>query len=262
MGIAAADFRNNGELGLATTNFSDDYKVLYDNDGKLTYTDISAKAGIADLSTPFLGWGVGFIDYNRDGRKDLFFANGHVYPQADQQDWGTSFAQRPLLFKNMGGGQFRAADAVEGSGLAQALTARGAAFGDFFNRGRVDVVINNLDGPPTILRNVSPDTHHWIELQLIGAGKSNRDAIGARVVVTSGTVKQRGDVLCGGSFASSSDARLLFGLGDDATVDEVHITWPDRKTQVLHALAADHLYVLSEADGSARIRPAFGQARP
>ncbi len=256
MGVAVADFRNTGDLGLATTNFSDDYKVLYDGDGKMGFTDISAKAGLAELSTPFLGWGTGFLDFDRDGRKDLFYANGHVYPQADQQDWGTSFAQRPLLFRNTGSGRFRAVDAVEGSGLAEPLTARGAAFGDLFNRGRIDVVINNLEGSPTLLRNVSSDTHHWIEFRLARAGKSNHDAIGARVLVTAGGIRQRGDVLCGGSFASSSDPRLFFGLNEASIVDEVEITWPDHTTQMLHNLAADYMYAVSEADRSVRLRPA------
>ncbi len=256
MGVAAADFRNSGELGLATTTFSDDYKVLYDGDGKLGFTDTSVSAGIAELSTPFLSWAVGFIDFDRDGQKDLFFANGHVYPQADQQNWGTSFAQRPLLFHNIGAGKFHAVDAVEGSGLARTLTARGAAFGDLFNDGRIDVVINNLEGPPTLLRNTSSDTHHWVELQLIGSGKSNHGAIGARVFVTSGGLRQRGDVLCGGSFASSSDPRLFFGLNDAALIDEVQIVWPDHTVQTVHKLTADHIYVISEADHSVNLQPA------
>ncbi len=253
MGVAAADFKNTGEIGLSTTNFSDDYKVLYEGDGKLGFTDISAKAGIAELSTPFLGWGVGFIDADRDGWKDLFFANGHVYPQVDEQNWGTSFAQRPLLFRNMGHGKFQAVNAVVGSGLAQPLTARGAAFGDLFNEGRTDIVINNLQGPPTLLRGVSADTHHWIEFRLVGAGKSNRDAIGARVSVTSGGLHQRGDVLCGGSFASSSDPRLFFGLGDSSKADTVEVTWPDRSHHSFSDLAADHIYVISEADNSVHL---------
>ena len=256
MGIAAADFKNTGELGLSTTNFSDDYKLLYESDGKLSFTDISAEAGIAELSTPFLGWGVGFIDFDRDGLKDLFFVNGHVYPQVDQQNWGTSFAQRPLLFRNLGRGKFRPVDPVEGSGLAEVLTGRGAAFGDLFNSGRMDVVINNLEGPPTLLRNVSGDNHHWIELRLAGAEKSNRDAIGARVFVTAGAVRQRGDVLCGGSFASSSDLRLFFGLGDASKVDAVEITWPDHTRQLLLNLAADRIYVIAEKDKSVRLQSA------
>ena len=256
MGIAAADFMNTGQLGLSTTNFSDDYKLLYEGDGKLSFTDISAKAGIAELTTPFLGWGVGFIDFDRDGLKDLFFVNGHVYPQVDQQNWGTSFAQRPLLFRNLGLGKFRPLDPVEGSGLAQVLTGRGAAFGDLFNSGRMDVVINNLEGPPTLLRNVSGDNHHWIELRLAGAEKSNRDAIGARVFVTAGAVRQRGDVLCGGSFASSSDLRLFFGLGDASKVDAVEITWPDQTRQLLLNLAADRIYVIAEKDKSVRLQSA------
>ncbi|GAA3764433.1 CRTAC1 family protein [Terriglobus aquaticus] len=252
MGVAAADFKNSGNLGLALTNFSDDYKLLYEGDGGLSFSDISAKAGIADLSTPFLGWGVGFADFDRDGLEDLFFVNGHVYPQVDQQQWGTSFAQRPLLFRNAGNAKFRPVEAVEGSGLAQAITGRGAAFGDLFNKGRIDVVINNLEGPPTLLRNVSSDRHHWIEFSLRGTGKSNREAIGARVTLVAGPLHLRRDVLCGGSFASSSDPRVFFGLGDATTVESVEITWPDHSHQSFSGLAADHIYTIVEGERTAR----------
>ena len=265
MGIAAADFLNSGHLDLATTNFSDDYKVLYTGDGKLNFADVSSAAGIAELTNPFLGWGVGFFDYDRDGLKDLFYANGHVYPQVDANAWGTSFAQRPLLLRNLSHGRFVPADAVQGSGLAQTLTARGAAFGDLFNDGHVDIVINNLEGRPALLRNVSADRHHWIELKLVGTGRSNRDAIGARVLVKAGGEQQRGDVLCGGSFASSGDLRLFFGLGDAALVDQVEITWPDHSTQVLVLLAVDQIYrvlQLSKPSEAAlpRVVPSTGKA--
>ena len=246
MGIAAADYTNSGHLGLATTDFSDDYKLIYEGDGKLSFTDVSASAGIAGLTTPFLGWGVGFLDFDRSGLKGLFFANGHVYPQVDHQNWGTSFAQRPLLFRNMGQGHFTLVDAVAGSGLGEVLTARGATFGDLFNDGQIDVVINNLEGAPTMLRNVAQNKHHWIEFGLSGSGRSNRSAIGARVLLTAGGVTQRGDVLCGGSFASSNDLRLFFGLGDATTIDSISITWPDRTVQIVPPPRVDHLYEVQQ----------------
>ena len=115
--------------------------------------------------------------------------------------------------------------------------------------------MNNLDGPPTLLRNVSANTHHWIEFRLVGAGKSNRDAIGARVSVSSGGLHQRGDVLCGGSFASSSDPRLFFGLGDSSKVDAVEIMWPDHSRQSFPDLSVDRIYIISEADKSVRVQP-------
>jgi enediyne biosynthesis protein E4 len=226
MGIAVGDDRNVGRLDIFNTDFSDDYKVLYRNDGDLNFSDASYEAGIAKDTIPFLSWGDGFIDYDNDGWKDLFIANGHVYKQVDQHDWGTSFAQRPLLLRNNGNGKFTFVPAVKGTGLAVVVAARGAAFGDLFNDGKIDVVLNNLDSSPTLLRNIGPDQHHWIEFHLIGGAGKPRDAIGATVFVTAGKITQRGDVLSGGSFASSSDLRVHFGLGDERSVDSVEIRWP------------------------------------
>ncbi len=226
MGIAVGDDRNVGRLDIVNTDFSDDYKVLYRNEGDLNFTDSSYEAGIAKATIPFLSWGDGFIDYDNDGWKDLFIANGHVYKQVDQHDWGTSFAQRPLLLRNTGGGTFTLVPAVKGTGLAVAIPARGAAFGDLFNDGKIDVVLNNLDSSPTLLRNANPDQHHWIEFGLIGGAGKPRDAVGATVFVTAGKIRQRGDVLSGGSFASSNDPRVHFGLGDATSIDSVEVRWP------------------------------------
>jgi enediyne biosynthesis protein E4 len=226
MGIAAGDDRNVGRVDIVNTDFSDDYKVLYRNEGDLNLTDSSYEAGIAKDTIPFLSWGDGFIDYDNDGWKDLFIANGHVYKQVDHHDWGTSFAQRPLLLRNTGGGNFTLVPAVKGTGLAVVVPARGAAFGDLFNDGKIDVVLNNLDASPTLLRNVNPDQHHWIEFRLIGGAGKPRDAVGATVFVTTGKIRQRGDVLSGGSFASSNGPRVHFGLGNATSIDSVEVRWP------------------------------------
>ena len=249
MGIAVGDDRNNGKLDVATTVFSDDYDVLYRNEDTQSFSDVSREAGIAQATIPFLGWGAGFIDFDNDGWKDLFLADGHVYPQVDQHDWGTSYAQRPLLFRNTHDGKFALVPAVQGSGLAAVLTARGAAFGDLFNDGRVDVVINNLDGTPTLLRNVNPDHHHWVEFHLIGGPKSPRDAVGASVFVTSGGITQRGDVLSGGSFASSSDPRVHFGLGDATSVVNAEIHWPGGVKESIRIPALDCIYTVEQGHG-------------
>jgi enediyne biosynthesis protein E4 len=226
MGIAVGDDRNVGRVDILDTDFSDDYKVLYRNDGDLNFTDSSYEAGVAKDTIPFLSWGDGFIDYDNDGWKDIFIASGHVYKQVDEHDWGTTFAQRPLLLRNNGDGKFTLVPAVQGTGLALVVPARGAAFGDLFNDGKIDVVLNNLDSTPSILRNVNPDHHHWIEFRLIGGAGKPRDAVGAVILVTTGRISQRGDVLSGGSFASSSDSRVHFGLGDAATIDSVEVRWP------------------------------------
>jgi enediyne biosynthesis protein E4 len=249
MGIAVGDYLNNGRLDIADTDFSDDYDVLYRNDGALSFSDVSYQAGIAKDVVPFLGWGIGFIDFDNDGWKDLFIANGHVYPQVDQHDWGTSFAERPLLFRNLGNGKFAFMPAVKGSGLADVLRARGAAFGDLFNNGKIDVVINNLDGPPTLLRNVDPDHNHWVEFRLIGGPGEPRDAIGASVFLTAGGMTQRGDVLSGGSFASSNDPRVHFGLGKATRIDDLEIHWPGGHKEKVVVPAPDCIYTIEQGHG-------------
>lgn len=253
MGIAVGSYNNSGRLSILDTDFSDDYKVLYRNDGKLSFTDVSAAAGIAEITLPYLGWGDAFLDFDLDGRADIFMVNGHVYPQVDQHDWGTSFAQKPLLFRNEEGSKFSLVPAVKGTGLAIPTTARGAAFGDLFNDGHTDVVINNLFGPPTVLRNVLNTGHHWIEFKLIGGGKVPRDAIGTKVLVTSNQLQQRGDVLSGGSFASSSDPRLLFGLGDTTKIDSVEVIWPDANKQKVAVTAIDCIYTIEQDHGVVNI---------
>lgn len=249
MGIAVGDDRNNGKLDIATTVFSDDYDVLYRSDDSLFFNDLSREAGIAEATIPFLGWGIGFIDVDNDGWKDLFLANGHVYPQVDQHDWGTSYAQRPLLFRNTHDGKFALVPAVSGSGLARVLAARGTAFGDLFNDGKIDVVINNVDGPPTLLRNVNADHHNWVEFHLIGGSKSTRDAVGASVFVTYGGITQRGDVLSGGSFASSSDPRVHFGLGDAASVADTVIHWPGGLQEHVNVPGPNCIYTVEQGRG-------------
>ncbi len=214
MGIAVGDYQNNGRINIFNTTFSDDYKVLYHNDGNANFTNISYQSGIAEVTIPFIGWGDGFIDYDNHGWKDLFEVDGHVYPEVDKNNWGTSYAERPLLFHNEHGTKFAVVPAVEGTGLADVIPSYGAAFGDLFNDGKIDVVINNMAHTPTLLRNVNPDKHHWVELKLVGGPKSSRDAVGATVYLTAGGTCQRGDVLSGGSYASSSDQRVHCGIGD------------------------------------------------
>lgn len=252
MGIAAGDYENNGHIDLVNTTFSDDYNVLFHNDGHGNFEDLSYKAGIAAPSVPFVGFGDGFLDYDNDGWKDLLIANGHVYPTVDRQPgWGMSYAQRPLLFHNLRNGQFELVPAVEGTGLAETAVGRGAAFGDLFNNGKIDVVINNLDGHPLLLRNVSDDRHHWIELKLIGGPKSPRDAVGATVYLTAGGVRQRGDVLSGGSYLSSNDMRVHFGLGDAAKIDALEIRWPSGAVESLHPPTVDRIVTIEEGKSPA-----------
>ena len=249
MGIAAGDFANDGKMDIFNTTFSDDYKPLYRNEGDANMTDISYQLGIAETTVPFLGWGDAFVDYDNDGWKDLIMSDGHVYPQVDQHPWGTSWAQRPLLFHNAGGKKFEVMPAVEGSGLADVFAGRGMAAGDLFNDGKIDVVINVMDGHPVLLRDVSADTNHWLELKLTGAAKGPRDAVGATVYVTANGMKHREDVLSGGSYASTSDPRPHFGLGSATKVDDIEVHWPSGKVEHFAVPGVDRIVPITEGTG-------------
>jgi len=249
MGIAAGDYTHNGLIDLYNTTFSDDYKPLYRNDGDGNFTDISYQAGIAEPTIPFLSWGTSFFDYDNDGWLDLLTVNGHVYPEVDKQPWGTTFAQRAYLLHN-NRGKFEFVPPVEGTGLAKVAVARGLAFGDLFNTGRVDVVINNLDSPPSLFRNVTKQSNHWIAFKLVGGPKSPRDAVGATIYVTANGFRQRQDVIAGGSFASSPDQRPHFGLGPATKVEKIEIHWPSGARETIPPpTAVDAFYMVTEGKG-------------
>src|ERR1044072_1155379 len=198
MGLAVGDYDNDGRVDFYITNFSDDSNTLYHNDGEGVFTDLTFQAGLGEPTIPFLGWGTAFLDYDDDGWKDVIVANGHVYPAVDNQQWGTSYAQQLLLFQNpphpeaaqaaKGVRRFSRVGAAPGSGLAEAWASRGLAVGDRDGDGRADVVLNNIDSAPTILRNVSAAKNHWLRVKLVGdpSKKSPRDATGAVVYLTTG----------------------------------------------------------------------------
>jgi enediyne biosynthesis protein E4 len=265
MGLAVGDYLNNGLVDLLVTDFSDDYKALYHNDGEASFTEIASEAGIAQIPVPFVGWGDGFVDFDNDGWKDLMMINGHVYPQVDEHDWGTTFAQRPLLFRNTHDGKFAYVPPVRGSGLATLTSGRGAAFGDLFNNGKIDVVINPIDGPAVLLKNVNPDHHHWIELKLVGGARSPRDAVGTTVYLTANGMRQREDVMSGGSYISSNDQRPHFGLGDatDGGMAEIH--WPSGAKETVKLPAVDRIFTITEGKGITGVlcakQPCLAKAR-
>jgi hypothetical protein len=250
MGIGSGDLMHSGNIDLFNTTFSDDYKPLYRNDGDANFTDSSYQMGIAEVTIPFLAWGAVFFDYDNDGWLDILEANGHVYPQVDKMQWGTSFEQRPLLFHNERG-KLSVVPAVEGTSLARIGCGRGLAWGDLFNDGRIDAVINNLDGTPSFLHNVTTNANHWIGLKLVGGPRSPRDAVGATITMVAGGMQQRGDVISGGSFASTSDPRIHFGLGSASKVDKLVIRWPSGLREQIAAPALDAITTVVEGHGTA-----------
>jgi enediyne biosynthesis protein E4 len=261
MGVAVGDYDNDGRDDLHVTNFADDYNVLYHNDGKGLFSDVSYAAGLARASLPFLGWGNAFLDYDNDGWLDVVVANGHVYPIADQFDWNTSYRQRMLLFRNLEG-RFAEVAGSAGAGLSVPRASRGLAAGDMDNDGDLDVVLNNIDESPALLRNDGgSQAGHWLTVRLIGdpARRCPRDAIGSVVFCTAGGIRRRGEVASGRSQLSQSDLRVHFGLGAATRVDRLEVRWAGGTTVVYDIAAVDRLVVIDQARGVLTATPSPGR---
>jgi hypothetical protein len=257
MGVALGDYLHTGHLSLFVTHFSEEYAALFRNDGGMIFTDVSFDAGVATPTIPYVGWGTAFFDFDNDGWPDLFLVNGHVYPQVDTLDVGARYREPKLLFLNQHDGTFRNISGLAGTAIQIPQVSRGAAFGDLFNDGRVDIVVENLDGKPMILREEGGNHNHWIGFELAGT-KSNRLALNARVKAVTGELIQVDEVRSGGSYLSQNDLRIHFGLGSHERLDRVDILWPSGKTETLTNLAADHFYVVKEGEGVVpreRVRP-------
>ncbi len=244
MGLAVGDYDNDRKVDFHITNFSDDSNTLYRNDGDANFTDVSFQAGIGEVSIPFLGWGTNFLDYDNDGWKDIIVANGHVYPVVDNYQWGTSFAQQLLLFKNskpLANGQirFERVGAAPKSGLAESNCARGIAVADLDGDGKLDVVSSNMDSSPTVLRNVAEIKNNWLDIKLIGdtSKKTPKDALGSVVFVTTGKIKQRFDVFSGGSYSSQNDQTIHVGLGLNQRIDQVEVLWTNGQIEAFSVAA-------------------------
>jgi hypothetical protein len=248
MGLALGDYQHTGRLSIAVTHFSDEYTTLFRNDGKMNFTDASYTSGIAPSTVPYVGWGDSFFDFDNDGWLDLFLVNGHVYPQVDSIVGGTKYREPALLFLNQHDGTFKDVSKIAGPAMQITRVSRGVATGDLFNDGRIDIVIENLEGQPTILRPQGGRVNHWVEFELVGA-KGNRLALNARVKATAGDLVQTSEVRSGGSYLSQNDLRIHFGLGGSKRVDKLEILWPAGNTEILNDVAADHLYVVKEGEG-------------
>jgi len=233
------------------THFSHDYTTVYQNSGGGLFTDASYTTGVAVGAGRYMGWGVGFVDFDNSGLLDLFVANGHLYPEVYSHGLGTRYLQRKQLFHNLGNKRFQDVTEQAGKGLLIEKSSRGAAFGDYDNDGDLDVLVINLNDRPTLLRNDTPHANHWVTIELAGT-KGNRDAIGARVRVTAGGRTRVSEVRSGGSYLSQNDRRVHVGLGTADRVEQVQIRWPGGAVETARDLQADRFYVAREGQG---IRP-------
>jgi enediyne biosynthesis protein E4 len=249
MGIAIGDYNHDGLLDIFIANFSDEPKTLYRQEKGMFFDDVSFASKVAQVSIPYVGWGTDFIDFDNDGWVDLMEVNGHVYPQMDNASASTTYTQRILLFHNERNGTFAEVAASCGDALMLRRVSRGAAFGDIDNDGDVDVVINNLDGAPVVLRNDGGNSNNWINIKTVGS-KKNRDALGALVKVTADNLVQLREVYSGGSYISQNDTRLHFGLGKKNRIDSIEIRWPSGgKTEVFRDVAVNQFLVIEEGKG-------------
>jgi enediyne biosynthesis protein E4 len=248
MGVAAADYDEDGFLDIAKTNFSDDVPNLYHNNGDGTFTDRVYESGLGAHSQ-FLGWGIHFIDIDNDGRKDLLVVNGHVYPEVEHGSLNYKYRQPRLLYWNVGGGKFKDISADGGPGITEPWVSRGSAVGDLDNDGSVEVVINNMDARPSLLKNYGT-VKNWLLVRCVGV-QSNRDAVGARVYLYVGSRRLSGEIQTGSSFLSQNDPRVHFGLADDASYQRIEVQWPGGQREAFPGGKANQIVVLRQGTGTA-----------
>ena len=245
MGVAVGDYVHSGGWSMFVTNFADEYNALYRHDKGFQFTDVSFTSQTAKRSNPYVGWGTHFLDYDNDGWLDLLVVNGHVYPQVEQAGFGARYAQRKLLYRNNRNGTFTDAASTAGPAVEKPSVGRGSAAGDLDNDGDLDVVINNLDGAPTVLRNDGGNRGNFLVVDLEGR-TGNRSAVGAIVTVTASDLVQRAERRSGDSYLSNSDARLHFGLGTRTKVDSVEIRWSNGTVQRFPEVSANTFVTIVE----------------
>lgn len=249
MGVAVGDYNLDGNLDLFKTHFSDDTNVLYRNDGKGNFDDVTISSGFG-VETRYTCWGAGFADFDNNGWPDLAVVTGSVYPELEPQ-----FSQYPLktprlVFRNLGNGKFEELIEEAGPGISAAHCSRGCAFGDFDNDGDVDLVIVNLNEPPSLLRNDLQNSLNWVKIFLVGT-KSNRSAIGSRVIARYGGKTQAQTVTAQTSFYSVNDRRLHFGLGQSMHTDlEIH--WTNGSVERFSGVESNQLVTITEGKGIVR----------
>jgi len=247
MGATVADFDGDGQLDIFRTNFSDDTSTLYRNNGDGTFSDVTFPAGMG-LNTKYLGWGTMFLDFDNDTWPDLLLVNGHVYPEVDIHQLGSSYREPRLLYRNNGNGTFADVSTIAGPGISMRTSARGLAVGDLWNDGRLSALVSNMHDRPSLLVNQAPSKNHWIGIKTVGT-KSNRNGIGARITLKVGRRTLVDEVRSGSSYFSQSDMRVHFGLGQAAKIEELEIRWPSGLIERFDDLPVNAIAVLEEGSG-------------
>jgi hypothetical protein len=247
MGLGIGDYNNDGMLDIFKTHFADDTPVLYRNNGKWLFEDMTYAAGFG-TATKYVCWGAGLPDVDNDGWRDIVFVTGNVYPEVEKYFREYPHRSPRLIFRNLGNGKFEDVSARSGSGIAARHSSRGCSFGDFDNDGDQDMLVMNMNEPPSLLRNEYSGTNNWLKVKLIGT-KSNRTALGAKVTVLTGDRQQSQVVLSQSSYYSHDDLRLHFGLGNQTRADRIRITWPSGQTETINNIAAGQLMTVKEGSG-------------
>lgn len=253
MCISLGDYDNDGHLDLYISDFQRSSDHLWHNDGKGFFDEVSDEAGITQPTRDVLSFGGGFVDYDNDGWLDMFIANGHVYPEVEQATPGTHYKQINSLFHNETDGKFVEVGKSSGNGFETPYTGRGVAFADFDNDGFVDVLVANNGDPPLLLHNSGNNGNNFLNFKLVGR-KSNRDAMGARIRVVTGTMSQIREIAGGGSYLSQSDLRANFGIGKGKHADIVEITWPSGQKQTFKDVEANKFYLVEEGSDQLQIQ--------
>jgi hypothetical protein len=247
MGVAVGDFNGDGWLDVFKTHFQEDTPILLQKNSNCTFSDITYGAGLSGFNK-YVGWGAAFMDYDNDGWPDIFWVTGHVYPGFIKDSVDTYRSPRVVL-RNLGNGKFQDVSAQLGPGVNQRFCSRGSAYGDYDNDGDKDVLVMNLNEPPSLLRNNGGNNNNSLTIKLMGT-TCNRTAIGARVRVVVGDHSQMNEVSSGGSVMSQSDLRLQFGLGQARLVDLLEIRWPTtQKIESFKKMEANQFLSIKEGAG-------------
>ncbi len=246
MGLGIGDFDTSGSLSILKTHFRDDTPALYRNNGKGSFRDVTYRAGLG-VETRYVGWGAGIVDLDNDGLPDLFFTTGMVYPEVERKLSEIPYKTPNVIYRNLGAGKFEELTTEAGPAILEAHSSRGAAFGDFDNDGDIDILIMNMNEPPSLLRNDISGSNHWLKVKLIGV-ESNRSAIGATVIASYGDRRQAQAVLAQSSYLSVNDRRLHFGLGQE-TKASLEIRWPNGRRETIATVPAGRLVTIKEGSG-------------